>query len=453
MNDLSFGSAAKPYGQLSVPGEQAGETLSTQVVPGAGGGAAQTGVDNIAEENPAVLNVISISQTRATYTKERNPVSPRGISISRKVNPADSESSNAHPKGTSVPRICLDAKPGDAHSNGISALHGTNPDGRDSGTMRLQRYLALSGVASRRKCEEFITAGRVSVNGSVATELGAKVSAADTVLFDGNRVQPETAKRYVLLNKPVGYVCSYADEQNRPLAGDIVASRYAERLYNIGRLDMYSSGLLIFTNDGDFAARVSHPSSNIEKEYVADTIAPIPDALVEQFARGIRIDGVFYRCSAIRQLAPRRVRIALVEGKNREIRRVFAHFEVPIKRLVRTRIGILEIGSLREGGTRNLTAAEVSWLRNPSRYNSPSSIGTRTVVSSAPCPTKNRPTHANRRPPDTHFPEAAPTERQCCEADSEIRRLARPHFCYTAARNSQRVGKSKEKYLPEPVSC
>ncbi len=410
MNDLNFGNAAEPGCQPSAPDEQTGETLPTQFAPevavgGAtqnGASAAQTGADKIAEESP-LLNGISVTQTRATYTK-KNTVSPRGINISRKVNPADSESGNIHPKGTSVLRgICLDAKPAGADPNGINAPHGTNPGVGDFGTMRLQRYLALSGVASRRKCEEFITAGRVSVNGCAATELGTKVSAADTVLFNGNRVQPETAKRYVLLNKPVGYVCSCADEQNRLLAGDIVASRYAERLYNIGRLDMYSSGLLIFTNDGDFAARVSHPSSNIEKEYIADTTAPIPGALVEQFARGIRIDGVFYRCSAIRQLAPLRVRIALVEGKNREIRRVFAHFEVPIKRLSRTRIGILEIGSLREGGTRNLTSAEVSWLRNPSRYNSPSSISTRTVVSSAPRPTKNRPTHANHRPPDTHF--------------------------------------------------
>ncbi|WP_162510551.1 pseudouridine synthase [Treponema endosymbiont of Eucomonympha sp.] len=391
MNDLSFGSAAEPDCQLSAHGEQAGQTLPTQVFPGAAdGGTTQNGA--------------GAAQTRATYIKKRNPVSPRGISISRKANSADSESGNAHPKDTSIPRgICLDAKPVGAHSNGISAPHGTNPGGRDSGTLRLQRYLALSGVASRRKCEEFITAGRVSVNGSAATELGTKVSADDAVLFDGNRVQPETTKRYVLFNKPVGYVCSCADEQNRPLAGDIVASRYAERLYNIGRLDMYSSGLLIFTNDGDFAARVSHPSSNIEKEYVADTAAPIPGALVEQFARGIRIDGVFYRCSAIRQLAPRRVRIALVEGKNREIRRVFAHFEVPIKRLARIRIGILEIGSLREGGTRNLTSSEVSWLRNPSRYNSPSSIDTRPSAPFSPRPAKNRLAHANRRPPDTHF--------------------------------------------------
>lgn len=182
------------------------------------------------------------------------------------------------------------------------------------------------------------------------------------MLFDGKPVVAEEKKRYILLNKPAGYVCSLSDEKGRSTAADLLAPHFSERLYNVGRLDMFSQGLVLFTNDGDFAATVSHPSSQIEKEYVVDAMSPIPQDLVDKFCRGIRIEGVFYRCLEARLVHPRRLIVVLIEGKNREIRRVFQHFDVSIRRLTRVRIGNLNMDSLPEGGFRELDVSQVADL-------------------------------------------------------------------------------------------
>lgn len=230
--------------------------------------------------------------------------------------------------------------------------------------IRLQVFIAHCGVASRRAAEKIITDGRVSVNGSVVTELGTKVSSDDVVLVDGNAIQLEEAKRYILLNKPSGYVCSLADEKDRPVAASLLKPTFSERLYNVGRLDMFSSGLIIFTNDGEFAARLSHPSAELEKEYVVDTSLPIPRTLADEFKKGIRIDDVFYRCLDAEQLNARRMRIVLIEGKNREIRRVFEVKQIGIKSLNRIRIGNLLIDGLKPGEFRELSKTEVENLLN-----------------------------------------------------------------------------------------
>ena len=162
-------------------------------------------------------------------------------------------------------------------------------------TIRLQAFLAHCGVASRRACEKIIIDGRVSVNGNVVTELGLKVSDSDVVAVDGKEVLPEKEKRYVLLNKPAGYVCSQSDEQGRPVAVDLLKDSFSERLYNVGRLDMFSTGAIIFTNDGDFAAKLSHPSAEVEKEYIVESSLPLPRNLAENFKKGIRVDDVFYK--------------------------------------------------------------------------------------------------------------------------------------------------------------
>lgn len=228
--------------------------------------------------------------------------------------------------------------------------------------IRLQAFLAHCGVASRRASEKIILEGRVSVNGQVVTELGTKVTSDDIVLVDGKPVKLEENKRYVLLNKPAGYVCSNSDEQGRDSAIDLLKEYYSERLYNVGRLDMFSSGLIIFTNDGDFAARLSHPSSELEKEYIVDSSLPLPRNLAEEFMHGVRIDGVFYKCKFAKELNSHRMQIVLIEGKNREIRRVFESRNVAIKRLVRVRIGNVEMNKLAAGGHRDLTQEEVKGL-------------------------------------------------------------------------------------------
>lgn len=229
--------------------------------------------------------------------------------------------------------------------------------------MRLQLYMARCGVASRRASEEIIAAGRVSVNGTVVTEPGTKVSLADSVSVDGKEISLEETLRYVLLNKPSGYVCSASDEKGRQVASDLLKDAYSERLYSIGRLDMFSSGLIIFTNDGSFAAKLSHPSAELEKEYIVDTSVPLPRSLADDFMDGIRIDGIFYRCKDARELNARRMRIVLEEGKNREIRRVFEKYEVGIKSLMRVRIGCVGVESLQYGQFRDLTQAEVAALK------------------------------------------------------------------------------------------
>lgn len=228
--------------------------------------------------------------------------------------------------------------------------------------IRLQAFLAHCGVASRRASEKIILDGRVSVNGQVVTELGTKVTSNDKITVDGNPVTLEENKRYVLLNKPAGYVCSNSDEKGRDSAIDLLKEAYSERLYNVGRLDMFSSGLIIFTNDGDFAARLSHPSSELEKEYIVDSSLPLPRNLAEEFMHGVRIDGVFYKCKFAKELNSHRMQIVLIEGKNREIRRVFESRNVAIKRLVRVRIGNVEMNKLAPGAHRDLTQEEVKGL-------------------------------------------------------------------------------------------
>lgn len=250
-----------------------------------------------------------------------------------------------------------------AGAQGRCPAGGPGTEGKDGEKgVRLQVFLAHSGIASRRACEALIAEGRISVNGAVVTVPGTKVLPSDEVLFDGRPVAEERKKRYVLLNKPAGYVCSLADEKGRSTAADLLAPHFGERLYNVGRLDMFSQGLVLFTNDGDFAAQVSHPSSQIEKEYVVDAVQPIPQELVDGFCRGIRIGGVFYRCMEARLVHQRRLVVVLAEGKNREIRRVFEHFQVPIRRLIRVRIGNLNMDSLEEGKFRELSAAQVGEL-------------------------------------------------------------------------------------------
>ena len=233
---------------------------------------------------------------------------------------------------------------------------------QDNQDIRLQLYMARSGVASRRASEEIIAQGRVTVNGVTVTQPGTKVSLSDKICVDSKEIKLEEEKRYVLLNKPAGYVCSMSDEKDRPVAVSLLKEKYSERLYNVGRLDMFSTGLIIFTNDGEFAATLSHPSAEIEKEYIVDTSTPLPRNLAEDFKKGVRVEGVFYRAKDASELNSHRMKIVLIEGKNREIRRVFDSMQIGIKSLKRVRIGSVGIGELKEGEVRDLSKNEVNGL-------------------------------------------------------------------------------------------
>lgn len=259
-------------------------------------------------------------------------------------------------------------------------MHDNENLSKDDSKIRLQVALAHAGVASRRACEKIITDGRVTVNGEKVLELGSKVSLEDIICVDGKQVFQELTKRYVLLNKPIGYVCSLSEENERPdeparnLAIDLLKTHFSERLYNVGRLDMYSSGLILFTNDGQFASVVSHPSAELEKEYIVETSTPYPRNLPEKFMRGIRVDGIFYKCRFAEGLSSNKMRIVLIEGKNREIRCVIESFDLRVKSLTRVRIGFITAelpdgDLLNTGEFRELKKDEVEKLLDLCRKN------------------------------------------------------------------------------------
>ncbi len=233
----------------------------------------------------------------------------------------------------------------------------------NDGSLRLQLFMASCGVASRRACERFIAGGRVQVNGRTVTELGSRVRSSDSVAVDGKPIRPVRSKLYVALNKPRAYLCSNRDPQGRPLAVDLLRDRYPGRLFSIGRLDYLSTGLILFTNDGELARAVSHPSSDVEKEYLVEAKRPVREELLEEFARGVTVDGVRYRIKRFRFKSSTRVLIALSEGKNREIRNLFNAHNVALSRVHRTRIGGVALGKLRIGAHRALSDAEVASLR------------------------------------------------------------------------------------------
>lgn len=230
--------------------------------------------------------------------------------------------------------------------------------------MRLQVFMAKAGVASRRASERLIAAGAVSVNGQIITEMGHKVSGADDVRVEGRRIRMEQRSVYIALNKPTKYLCTAHDPQGRRLALDLIRDDFPERLFSVGRLDFMSSGLIFYTNDGEFASAITHPSTEIEKEYRVDTQQEIPEELLQRYQEGITIDGEHLQLRSYRYKTPRSVRLILTQGRNREIRRVFGSWKITVKRIHRTRIGSVSIKTLPSGQYRPLTRKEVdSFLR------------------------------------------------------------------------------------------
>ncbi|MDR0323420.1 MAG: rRNA pseudouridine synthase [Treponema sp.] len=228
--------------------------------------------------------------------------------------------------------------------------------------IRLQVFLSRAGIASRRAAEGIIAQGRVSVNGSIITSQGSKVEEGDTILLDGKPLQLENCYHYLVLNKPPGYICSSSDPQGRPLALDLLP-KTKERLYSVGRLDFLSCGLIFFTNDGNFANSLGHPKLELEKEYVVEASGPIPDSTIEAFNNGITVEDVFYKAKSAIRTGRKSLRIVLIEGKNREIRRVFSHFHLHPTLLRRVRIGPVLLFDLPEGTSRSLTKNEIEKLR------------------------------------------------------------------------------------------
>ncbi len=231
--------------------------------------------------------------------------------------------------------------------------------------MRLQAYMAKCGVGSRRSCEEMIRDGRVMVNNRIVREMGVKVGEDDIVQVDTETIELADRVFYIALNKPRGYVCTNYDPNEDRYARDLIDIRENQTLFNVGRLDKDSNGLILFTNDGDFANRMMHPRYEVEKEYIVKLDRNI---VIDDLNRAL--DGVYidlpkpYRIKRY-DLMPRTrefIRVTLIEGKNREIRKIFSYLGYEVKSLTRIRVGCVELGDLRPGEWRNLTREEVSGL-------------------------------------------------------------------------------------------
>jgi len=210
--------------------------------------------------------------------------------------------------------------------------------------MRLQKYLALCGIASRRKSEELIKEGRIKVNNIIITEMGYKINNDDIIEFDNHKISP-ISKVYIVLNKPPFVICSHHDRLNRKRIYDIVNLNY--KLFSLGRLDYESSGLIILTNDGDFANSIIHPSNDILKEYYVLADKYIPQELILNFKKGIMINNIIYKAENVKYYnSKKEVIIQLKEGKKREIRVVFDKYSIPIKILRRISIGKMNLDCL-----------------------------------------------------------------------------------------------------------
>ena len=234
-----------------------------------------------------------------------------------------------------------------------------------TGGIRLQKYLARAGVASRRACELLIREGRVRVDGEVVTQLGTRVGPHSVIAVDGVVVGP-TAARWIALHKPPGYVCSREDPQGRPTVYDLLPAELRP-LFHVGRLDILSEGLLLFTNEGDVAHRLLHPSSETTRRYEVMLAGALPADLVDRLLSGVQLeDGLAAADRAHLYPAGRsggRLRIELHEGRNREIRRMLKALDVKIRSLKRLALGPVELGELPAGEWRDLDPTEVAAVR------------------------------------------------------------------------------------------
>jgi 23S rRNA pseudouridine2605 synthase len=226
--------------------------------------------------------------------------------------------------------------------------------------VRLNRFLAAAGLGSRRHCDELIAAGRVTINGRVCTDFSAQPSERDHVKVGGKLVHSER-RLDLVLHKPAGFVSTRSDPNARDTIFDLLPP-HLPRLFNIGRLDAQTEGLLVLTNDGDLAQRLTHPRYKIEKEYEVTLDRPWDPALAPKLLSGIMLDGQRARIAKVLPIKSTRLRVVLRQGINRQIRRMFYELGYEVKKLVRTRIGRLRLGDLPRGHWRPLTKSELKAL-------------------------------------------------------------------------------------------
>jgi 23S rRNA pseudouridine2605 synthase len=236
---------------------------------------------------------------------------------------------------------------------------------------RLQKIIAAAGIASRRTAEQYIQQGRVSVNGKVVTRLGAKADPGkDEIRIDGRIIPTRVEKLYFALHKPAGYVTSLKDPEGRPVVTDLLRS-VRERVYPVGRLDYDSEGLLILTNDGDFAHRLQHPRHEVPKTYLVKVRGSLSAKEVRLLQEGVELeDGVFVPDNVRPEKTNPKsswFQIVVSEGRNRVIRRAFDALGHPVQRLIRIAVGNLMLGDLADGEYRVLTRREIEGLTSRPR--------------------------------------------------------------------------------------
>ncbi len=237
-----------------------------------------------------------------------------------------------------------------------------NPEASNPEGERLQKVMAAAGVASRRVSEDLIAQGRVTVNGVVVDEPGRRILPTDRVTVDGTAIQLDVTKRYIMLNKPVGVVSSMADESGRP---DLTTftREYEERLFNVGRLDAETSGLLLLTNDGELAHVLAHPSFGVTKTYIAKVRGTVTAQTISKLTKGIELDDGPIAADKARALESSKgttlVELTLHSGRNRIVRRMLDAVGHPVIDLVRRQFGPLHLGSLPSGRTRDLSKLEL----------------------------------------------------------------------------------------------
>jgi pseudouridine synthase len=237
--------------------------------------------------------------------------------------------------------------------------------------IRLQKLLSMAGIASRRASEQLILDGRVVVNGEVVMTLGSKADPAhDDIRVDGRRLRFDVRPRYIVMNKPKGYVTTRKDPEGRRTVMDLLEG-VREYVYPVGRLDYETDGLLLMTSDGDLAARLTHPSHEVERVYEAIVVGAPTDVDLEKLRRGVFLDGRRTAPATVRRAGTSgkgarqltKLTIGLHEGRNRQVRRMCASIGHPVRRLTRTRMGPISLGDLRPGQWRDLTPKEVRLLQ------------------------------------------------------------------------------------------
>ena len=232
--------------------------------------------------------------------------------------------------------------------------------------MRLNKYIASAGICSRRKADELIQNGNVKINGAVIKELGYQVADDDAVQVNGKRIESAGSKVYVAVNKPFGYITTMDDDKGRAAVAELVKD-IPERLFPVGRLDHNTTGLLIMTNDGELTYTLTHPRHEVYKTYVAKVAGVLSDARIAKLRKGVEIGGFVTapaKVTLIKQM-PRHaiVEISIREGKNRQVRKMFAAVGNKVQELQRTSIGEIRLGRLMEGHYRKLTKQEIEYLK------------------------------------------------------------------------------------------